>query len=96
MKPLPRAPLTDEDAWIRKRIAWRMARSVLGAAEYRYALVAADRRDAELMLRAQMNVNRDWSYIRLDSWNAAAWGVTAALELPGWVLVRRGHITEVQ
>lgn len=57
MKPrLVRAPLTDEDMWIRKLIAWRIAPSILGAANYRYALVAADRRDAELMYR------QSWQY----------------------------------
>jgi hypothetical protein len=91
MKPLPVAALTDEDFWIWANHVTCRNVSPLGLFGRSQD---ADRRDAELMLRAQMHTNRGWSYIRLDNWNAATWDVEAAVvALPGWYLVRKGNIT---
>jgi NTP pyrophosphatase (non-canonical NTP hydrolase) len=89
MKPLPLPSFTDEDMaiWLdrcaRREMRWGMWLNERA--------VESDRRDAELMLRAQMHVNRGWTYIRLDNWNAATWDVEpAVVALPGWYLIRKG------
>jgi hypothetical protein len=93
VKPLPAAAWTKEDTDI-----WVNVLERCGLYWYATTLEwfqGQDRRDAELMLRAQHITNRDWSYVRLDSWNAATWSVAPEVVAPGtgWYLVRRGRLT---
>ena len=89
MKPLPVLALTYEDWSIWCRVMYTWPGGAIGRPAVGY--YEAGRRDAELMLRAQMRANRGWTYIRLDNWNAATWDVEpAVVALPGWYLIRKG------
>lgn len=85
----PAVPLTRTDWGIFLLLAARRGCTIHSLLRECFS---ADNHDADLMLRAQMQCNAGWSYIRLDSWSAGTIAAIGALEeedQKGWYLVRR-------